>query len=78
MADITLPALEEGFEYVLLPKRKERIQELRERRDALKVELDLMGEPGRDELVEMAKFYHPYYQKQLELDAVKSEIANMK
>ena len=76
--DIILPAPAEGYEYVLQPKKRELIVQLREERDRLKVELDAMVVPSNEELKEMGKMMHPYYQKERQLDMVKYRINALK
>jgi hypothetical protein len=76
MADIVLPEPPTGYEYVLQPKRKERLVELRERRDFLQLELSTMVQPTVDELKDIGKQYSIYWQKSRELDMVKELIKN--
>jgi uncharacterized radical SAM superfamily protein len=78
MADIILPDPGTDFEYVKVPKRKEQIILLQEQRDKLKVELDLMVRPTNEEVLEIFKFLHPYYEKQRELEIIKIQINSIK
>ena len=78
MADVILPDPGTDFEYIIVPKRKELIVQLREKRDVLKAEIDLMIEPSNGELIELGKFAHEYYIKRRELDFIKQQINNLK
>jgi hypothetical protein len=68
IADLQLP---EGYSVVYTPSAEEVAQtEI----DRLQAELDGMTEPSDEELIELGKISHPYYQKQRMLIDAQSKI----
>ena len=77
MADIILPDPGADYEYVLVPKRKALIEQLRDERDALILEQSQLTKPTNDELIEFGKITHQYYVLENHIDSIKEQIRNM-
>lgn len=77
MTDIILPDPGADFEYVLVPKRKTILNQLKQERDRLVVELASMPDPINADLIELGKETHPYYMTKAALASVKEQILSI-
>lgn len=59
---ILLEAAPVNMEWKLVPKEKSEVEKLQEQLAQVEAELEGMTEPTAEELIEMAKFMHPYFE----------------
>ena len=71
---ISLPIPKEGFEYVLKEIQKTPLELLTEEKDKLQADLDEMIKPDDNELIEIGKMFHPYYDTENMLNEQKLRI----